>query len=79
MRLGDMDLIIEVEEDFTCYGDECKFGGGKVRYRLVYPAYSVYSTWKLYGHCRANSSQNLGVFLVIASELTGDVGIDSLI
>ena len=31
LRLGDMDLIIEVEEDFTSYGDECKFGGGKVR------------------------------------------------
>ena len=25
-----MSLIIEVERDFTQYGDECKFGGGKV-------------------------------------------------
>ena len=30
VRLGDMDLLIEVERDFTVYGDECKFGGGKV-------------------------------------------------
>ncbi|KAI8517250.1 hypothetical protein Bbelb_058310 [Branchiostoma belcheri] len=30
VRLGDTSLIIEVEKDFTVYGDECKFGGGKV-------------------------------------------------
>ncbi|MFC4766175.1 urease subunit alpha [Effusibacillus consociatus] len=30
VRLADTDLIIEVEKDFTVYGDECKFGGGKV-------------------------------------------------
>ncbi|MDI3328432.1 MAG: urease subunit alpha [Alicyclobacillaceae bacterium] len=30
VRLADTDLIIEVERDFTVYGDECKFGGGKV-------------------------------------------------
>lgn len=30
VRLGDTDLFIEVEEDHTTYGDECKFGGGKV-------------------------------------------------
>jgi urease subunit alpha len=30
IRLGDTDLIIEVEKDYTVYGDECKFGGGKV-------------------------------------------------
>src|SRR5918911_575574 len=30
VRLGDTDLIAEVERDFTVYGDECKFGGGKV-------------------------------------------------
>jgi urease subunit alpha len=28
--LADTDLIIEVEQDFTTYGDEVKFGGGKV-------------------------------------------------
>jgi urease subunit alpha len=30
IRLADTDLIIEVERDHTTYGDECKFGGGKV-------------------------------------------------
>ena len=30
VRLGDTELIIEVEEDRTTYGDEVKFGGGKV-------------------------------------------------
>ena len=30
VRLGDTNLIAEVEKDFTVYGDECKFGGGKV-------------------------------------------------
>ncbi len=29
VRLADTDLIIEVEKDFTLYGDEAKFGGGK--------------------------------------------------
>ena len=29
VRLGDTDLFIEVEKDFTTYGDEMKFGGGK--------------------------------------------------
>ncbi|MBD1873275.1 urease subunit alpha [Nodosilinea sp. FACHB-131] len=30
VRLADTELIIEVEQDFTTYGDEVKFGGGKV-------------------------------------------------
>jgi urease subunit alpha len=30
VRLGDTGLIAEVEHDFAVYGDECKFGGGKV-------------------------------------------------
>ncbi len=30
LRLADTDLIIEVERDFTIYGEEVKFGGGKV-------------------------------------------------
>lgn len=30
VRLGDTALIIEVEKDYTSYGDEVKFGGGKV-------------------------------------------------
>jgi urease subunit alpha len=29
VRLGDTDLIIEVEKDYAIYGDEGKFGGGK--------------------------------------------------
>ena len=30
VRLADTELFIEVEKDFTAYGDEVKFGGGKV-------------------------------------------------
>ncbi|UGS89697.1 urease subunit alpha [Ralstonia wenshanensis] len=30
VRLADTDLIVEVERDFTIYGEEVKFGGGKV-------------------------------------------------
>ena len=30
IRLADTDLILEVEQDHTHYGDEVKFGGGKV-------------------------------------------------
>ena len=30
VRLADTELFIEVEEDRTVYGDEVKFGGGKV-------------------------------------------------
>lgn len=30
IRLADTELIIEVERDYTTYGDEVKFGGGKV-------------------------------------------------
>src|SRR3712207_7566307 len=30
LRLADTDLIIEVERDLTIYGEEIKFGGGKV-------------------------------------------------
>ena len=30
VRLADTDLMIEVEKDFAVYGDEVKFGGGKV-------------------------------------------------
>nr|WGD91369.1 hypothetical protein P5665_07775 [Bacillus subtilis] len=29
IRLGDTDLWIEVEKDFTVYGEEMIFGGGK--------------------------------------------------
>ncbi|MGO9419020.1 urease subunit alpha [Roseiarcus sp.] len=30
VRLADTDLLIEIEKDFTAYGEEVKFGGGKV-------------------------------------------------
>jgi urease subunit alpha len=30
IRLADTELFIEVEQDLTTYGDEVKFGGGKV-------------------------------------------------
>src|ERR1700675_1878969 len=30
VRLADTELIVEVEKDFTVYGEEVKFGGGKV-------------------------------------------------
>jgi urease subunit alpha len=30
VRLADTELIVEVEQDFTAYGDEITFGGGKV-------------------------------------------------
>ena len=29
VRLADTNLVIEVEKDYTTYGDEVKFGGGK--------------------------------------------------
>ncbi|ETT40162.1 amidohydrolase family protein, partial [Paenibacillus sp. FSL R5-808] len=30
VRLADTSLWLEIEKDFTVYGDECVFGGGKV-------------------------------------------------
>ncbi|MBC1261206.1 urease subunit alpha [Synechococcus sp. BSF8S] len=30
LRLADTELVLEVEDDFTTYGEEVKFGGGKV-------------------------------------------------
>jgi len=30
VRLGDTDLVVEIERDHTIYGEEVKFGGGKV-------------------------------------------------
>lgn len=29
VRLGDTNLWVQVENDYTVYGDECKFGGGE--------------------------------------------------
>ena len=31
VRLADTELWIEVEDDLTTYGEEVKFGGGKVK------------------------------------------------
>ncbi len=30
VRLADTELVVRVEKDFTTYGEEVKFGGGKV-------------------------------------------------
>src|ERR1700740_1963056 len=30
VRLADTELVIQIEKDFTTYGEEVKFGGGKV-------------------------------------------------
>src|SRR5881394_311710 len=30
VSLADTSLVIQIERDYTVYGDECKFGGGKV-------------------------------------------------
>src|ERR1700691_5913917 len=30
IRLGNTSLVAQIERDFASYGDECKFGGGKV-------------------------------------------------
>ena len=30
VRLADTDLILEIEKDYATYGNEVKFGGGKV-------------------------------------------------
>ncbi|HEV7618346.1 MAG TPA: hypothetical protein VGO51_09640, partial [Burkholderiaceae bacterium] len=30
IRLADSELFIEIEKDFASYGEEVKFGGGKV-------------------------------------------------
>lgn len=29
VRLGDTSLWVQVENNYTVYGDECKFGGGR--------------------------------------------------
>ena len=36
IRLADTELFIEVEKDLTTYGEEVKFGGGKVISCLLY-------------------------------------------
>jgi Urease alpha-subunit, N-terminal domain len=43
VRLADTDLYVRVEKDYTSYGDECMFGGGKVSYTqiLLHLYYSI--------------------------------------
>ena len=49
MRLGDTSLILEVEKDFTVYGDELQFGGGKVTVvSLYYESLEVPITYDTY-------------------------------
>lgn len=50
IRLADTDLYIRVESDATVYGDECKFGGGKV-YRTEFHL-SFITALNLYYHDR---------------------------
>src|SRR5258705_241686 len=44
IRLADTDLIIEIEKDFTHYGDEITFGGGKVIRDVMGPATGTAAT-----------------------------------
>lgn len=34
IKLADMNLWIEIEKDYTYYGDECKFGGGELNFTI---------------------------------------------
>ena len=36
VRLADTNLVVEVEKDYTIYGDEVKFGGGKNKSEMVW-------------------------------------------
>jgi urease subunit alpha len=47
VRLGDTALVAEVERDFATYGDECKFGGGKVLRDRMGQAAGAYDTQAL--------------------------------
>ena len=40
VRLADTEIIIEVEKDYTIYGEEVKFGGGKV-FATAWASHSV--------------------------------------
>ena len=35
LRLADTELFIEIESDHTVYGEEVKFGGGKVIFYVM--------------------------------------------
>ena len=59
VRLADTNLIIEVEKDYTNYGDECKFGGGKTLRDGM-------------GHSVKTTSKNGDLDLVITNALVVD-------
>src|ERR687897_987416 len=51
IRLGDTDIIIEVEKDLISPGDECVFGGGKtIRDGLCNVKYDSFCLYR--GYCR---------------------------
>jgi hypothetical protein len=56
VRLGDTSLVLEVEKDHTVYGDECKFGGGKVIREGMGQAAGVGRTWRSIASSRTRSS-----------------------
>jgi hypothetical protein len=35
VRIADTNLWVEVEKDYTVYGDECKFGGGQCGFSQI--------------------------------------------
>jgi len=70
LRLGDTDLIVRIERDFTVYGDEVTFGGGKVIRDGMGQSTSV---------TRAQGAPDLVITNVVVLDATGifkaDVGI----
>ena len=61
IRLADTSLIIEVEKDFTTYGEEVKFGGGKViRDGMGQSAGDARGGRGRYGHHQCGHSRPLG-------------------
>ena len=51
VRLADTDLIIEVEKDFTNYGEEVKFGSSPTRARAWFMD-STGRSWERYRGCQ---------------------------
>lgn len=47
LKLGNTNLWLEIEKDYTVYGDECKFGGGKVLREGMGQATSISSDYAL--------------------------------
>lgn len=72
LRLGDTSLIIEVEKDFTVYGDEIKFGGGKViREGMGQASNRMNSNWDVLDTVITNAL----IVDAIAGIIKADVGI----